>query len=158
VRRNAYLIGVRSKRLGGAFIRWWTGQDIDHIALINLDGRQIYEISYLGQIRVHEFLKYTRKATIEIIYEVPLDFELCSRWMIRHKDDDYDWIRTLSWPIRKWWKGDNPRATNCVEFGEGLCNEHGFTITDGFNIEAREFTRRLKSRGTAVKIKAQVKP
>lgn len=155
MKRNAFFIGVKSNRLGGRFIRWWTGQKLDHIALINLDTNLVYEISYLGKIRFHSFASYEKNAEILICDEVPLDFQLCARWMRRHKDDPYDWIRTLGWPLRRWWQADNPKAINCIEFGEGIAREHGFTVTDGYNIEAWDFYSRLLTRGSEKKIKTR---
>lgn len=146
---KAYFTAVKSDRLGGRFIRWWTGKKWDHIALIT-DEQVIYEISYLGQIRFHSYSEYTKNASLFIHFGVELDWNICHAWMLKNKDIGYDWLRTLTWPLRRWFNFNDPKTINCVEFGELLCREHSFTITDGYQMEAEAFITTLMKRGKSV--------
>lgn len=104
---------VRSKTFLPKFIRWFTNSYWDHMMIASNDVviEQLPEGHKMWS--KHEYVNL-----VEDLRELnlpELEDNKVHRWYAQNADKKYDWVRTLTWPIRKIFKLNVGNKWNCVE-------------------------------------------
>jgi len=137
----AELLFVRTRSVSGWFIRAITGDRFDHIAV--RVGVNVYEVwfDHLVYVPYHE---YKPKIVDRLVLCDNTRNHLIHGWLSENEFRPYDFIKTLSWPARKWLKLNSPHAINCVEMAIEIMLVLGYIIKDKFNYKPKELYEEAK--------------